>query len=162
MEVLWGIISDLILKVLSVLRTRPRVAVEAKLEFEDGGGTSNVGGTVWNLWEDLYLNLCVTNTGTPATIKRAYISVRNKKHEVLRFSPWKALEYINHKDLTKSPELNKTLQGARLETNDSWGPHIVLFTAQGIVTGKDARLPSGNEHLLVVEVVGQRHVRVKI
>jgi hypothetical protein len=161
MEIPLAFISELLWKVLSLVKSRPRVAIEAKLVFEDGGGTSNVGGTVWNLWEDLYINLCISNTGAPTTIKRAYISVREKNHEVLRFSPWKVLEYINYKELTKSPEINKSLLGARIENNDSWGPHNVLFTAQKIVTGKDARLPDG-EHLLVVEVVGQRPARVRI
>jgi hypothetical protein len=158
----WEAIASLFLKGISILRTRPRVAVETKLVFEDGGGSSNVGGTVWNLWKDLYVDICVTNAGTPTTIKRAYVSIRNKKREVLRFSPWKSLEYINYKDLTKSPELDKTLQGTRLETNDSWGPHIVLFSGQEIVTGKNAQLPDGNQNLLVIEVVGQRPVLVKL
>ena len=155
MEIPCGIISGLGWKVYSIFKSKPRVAVEAEFLFEDGGGSSNVGGTVWSLWKDVYLNLCVTNTGAPTTIKRAYISVRDKKHEVLRFSPWKVLKHINYEQLSESHELDKILPGARIETNDSWGPNIALFTTQKIVTGKDARLPDG-ERFLIVEVVGQR------
>jgi len=142
-------------------RPRPRVAVEAEFLFEDGGGSSNIGGTVWNLWNDIYLNLCVTNTGAATTVKRAYISVRDKKHEVLRFSLWKVLRHINYKDLSESPEIDKTLPGTRIETNDSWGPHVVLFTTQSIVSGENAELPPG-ERFLFIEVVGQRVRPLKI
>lgn len=155
MQIPLGFVSELIWRIFSIVKSRPRVAIEAEFVHEEGGGTSNVGGTVWNLWKDIYLSLCVTNTGVPTTVKRAYVSVRNKKHEVLRFLPWKVLEYINYKDITKSPELNKTLLGTRIETNDSWGPHIVLFTTQKIISGEHARLPDG-ERFLAVEVVGQR------
>ena len=161
MEIPWGIISGLGWKVYSIFKSKPRVAVEAQFLFEDGGGSSNVGGTVWNLWTDIYLNLCVTNTGAPTTIKRAYISVRDKNHEVLRFSPWKVLKHINYEHLSESPEIDKMLLGARIETNDSWGPNIVLFTTQEIVTGKDARLPDG-ERFLIVEAVGQRVKPIRI
>ena len=161
MEIPWGMISGLGWKVYSIFKSKPRVAVEAEFLFEDGGGSGNVGGTVWNLWKDIYLNLCVTNTGAPTTIKRAYILIRDKKQEVLRFSPWKVLEYINYKDLGKSPEVDKTLLGDRIETNDSWGPHIVLFTAQKIVSGKDAKLPDG-ERFLIVEAVGQKIKLIRI
>jgi len=137
------------------------VAIEAEFVFEDGGGSSNVGGTVWNLWKDLYLKVCVTNTGGPTTIKNAFISIRDRGHEVLRFSPWKVLKYINCESRSESPELDKTLLGARIETNDSWGPHIVLFTMQKVVSGEHARLPDG-ERLLTVEVVGQRPKRLKV
>ena len=161
MDIPWGIISGLGWKVYSIFKSKPRVAVEAEFIFENGGGSSNVGGTVWNLWKDIYLNLCVTNTGAPTTIKRAYISIRDKKQEVLRFSPWKVLKHINYEDLSESPEIDKTLRGARIETNDSWGPNIVLFTTQEIVSGKDASLPDG-ERFLTIEVVGQRVRPLKI
>lgn len=155
MEIPWGMISGLGWKVYSIFKSKPRVAIEAELLFEDEGGSGNVGGTVWNLWKDIYLSLCVTNTGAPTTIKRAYISVRDKNRELLRFSPWKVLKYIDYKHPSKSPELDKTLLGVRIETNDSWGPHIILFTVQEIVTGKDAKLPDG-ERFLIIEAVGQR------
>lgn len=161
MEIPWGFISGLVWKIFSTGKSRPRVAIEAEFVFEDGGGNSNVGGTLWNLWKDIYLSLCVTNTGAPTTIKRAYISVRDKNRELLRFSPWKVLKYIDYKQPSKSPELDKTLLGVRIETNDSWGPHIVLFTAQKIVSGKDAKLPDG-ERFLIVEAVGQRIKQLRI
>ena len=150
----WGMILELGWKVYSIFKSKPRVAVEAELLFEDEGGNSNVGGTVWNLWKDIYLSLCVTNTGAPTTIKRAYISVRDKNRELLRLSPWKVLKHINHKQPSKSPELDKMLPGVRIETNDSWGPHTILFTVQEIVTGKDAKLPDG-ERFLIIEAIGQ-------
>jgi hypothetical protein len=131
------------------------MTIEAEFVFEEGSGTSNVGGTAWNLWKDIYLKLCVTNTGAPATIKNVFISIRDGKNEVLRFSPWKVLEYIQRKQPSESPELDKVLIGARIDTNDCWGPDIVLFTASKIVNGKQPRLPDG-ERFLAVEVVGQR------
>lgn len=155
MDIPWGVISGLGWKVFSILKSRPRVAIEAEFVFEDGGGNSNVGGTLWNLWKDIYLKLCVTNTGAPTTVKSASMSIQDRGHEVLRLSLWKVVKYINHEQPDKSPELDKTLLGTRLETNDSWGPHIVLFTAQKIVSGKDAKLPGG-ERFLIVEAVGQR------
>jgi hypothetical protein len=161
MGIPWEIISGLGWKVYSIIKSKPRVAVEVEFLFEDGGGSSNVGGTVWNLWRDIYLDLCVTNTGAPTTVKRAYISVRDNKHEVLRFSSWKVLKHINYKDLSESPEIDKTLSGAKIGTNDSWGPHVVLFTTQSIVSGEDASLPDG-ERFLFIEVVGQRLRPLKI
>ena len=155
MDIPWGIISGVGWKVYSIFKSKPRVAVEVEFLFEDGGGSSNVGGTVRNLWRDIYLNLCVTNTGAPTTIKRAYISIRDKKQEVLRFSPWKVLKYINYEHLSESPEIDKTLLGVTIETNDSWGPHIVLFTTQEVVSGKNTKLPDG-ERFIIVEAVGQR------
>jgi predicted HTH transcriptional regulator len=52
--------------------SKPFVAVEVESVYEEGGGTSNIEGTAWNLWYDIYLNVCITNTGAPTTIKRAY------------------------------------------------------------------------------------------
>ena len=164
MEILLGfisLISKLIERTFSIIKSKPHISIEAEFVHEEGGGNSNVGGTVWNLWQNQYLNLCVKNTGAPTTIKKMYISVRNDRHEVLRFSPWKTLKYINYENPSKSPELNKTLQATRLETNDCWGPHIVLFTAQEIVTGENASLPDG-AYFIIVESVGQKPVRVRL
>jgi len=164
METLLGflsLISGLLGRILPIVKSRPRVGIEAEFVHEEGGGTSNIGGTAWNLWQDMYLKLCVMNTGVPTTIKNVSISIKDGKNEVLRFSPWKVLEYINYKQTGKSPELDKALIGARINTNDCWGPHIVLFTTSKIVTGKEPSLPDG-ERLLIVEVVGQRPKLLRI
>jgi len=154
-------VSGLMERVFSITRSRPHIRIEAELVREEGGGSSNVGGTVWNVWKDIYLKLCVTNTSGPTTIKSAFISVKDGRDEVLRFSPWKVLRYVQREEPSKSPELNKTLQGTRLQTNDSWGPDIVLFSAQKIVVSESPSLPDG-ERFITVEVVGQRPVRVRI
>ena len=155
-----SLISGLLGRILSIRRPRPRVAIEAEYIVEEGGGTSNVGGTAWNVWKDIYLRLCVTNTGAPTTIKNVFISIKDGRNEVLRFLPWKVLEYVQRKQPSKSPELKKVLIGSRIDTNDCWGPDIVLFTTSKIVNGEKPRLPDG-ERLLTVEVVGQRLKDVK-
>ena len=142
-------------------RPRPRVAIEAEYISEEGGGTSNVGGTAWNVWKDVYLRLCVINTGAPTTIKNVFISIKDGRNEVLRFSSWKVLEYIQRKQPSKSPELDKVLIGARIDANDCWGPDIVLFTTSKIVNGEQPRLPDG-ARFLTVEIVGQRPKPLKV
>ena len=161
MEIPWGLISGLLGRILSIVKSRPRVAVEAEFVYEEGGGTSNVGGTAWNLWKDIYLKLCVTNIGAPTTIKSVFISIKDGKNEVLRFSPCKVLEYIQYKQPSKSPELEKVLIGARIDTNDCWGPDIVLFTTSKIINGEQPRLPDG-ERFVIVESVGQRQKRARV
>lgn len=162
MDIPWGFFSEIVWKVVSLVKKpKPNVTVEAELLFEDMGGSGNVGGTVWNLWKDIYVRLCVVNTGCATHIKDAFVSIQKNGHEALRFSPWKTIEYINYKNLSKSPELNKPLLGARIDTNDLWGPHIVLFTASKVVKGVNAMLPEGKP-LLVVEVVGQRPKQLHI
>ena len=161
MNVPWGVIAGLAWKLLSILKSRPCLSIEAELVFEDAGGCSNASGTLWNLWKELYLKLCVTNKGGPTTIKEAYVSVRDGSNEVLRFLPWKVLKYINRKDPSGSPELKKALIGARLKTNDSWGPHFVLFTTQTTVSNQNHELPEG-DFFLIIEVVGQRRKALRI
>ena len=161
MEIPWGFISGLVWRLISLAKSKPRVAVEAEFVYEEGGGTSNVGGTAWNVWKDMYLNLCVMNTGAPTTIKKVFISIKDGRNEVLRFSPWKVLEYVQHKQPNKSPELNKALIGSRIDTNDCWGPDIVLFTTSKIVNGEKPELPDG-KRFLIVEVVGQRIKPLKV
>lgn len=161
MDILLGLLLGLLDRLHIIAKSRSHVAVEAKHVFEDGGGTSNVGATVWNVWNDIYVKLCVTNTGAPTTIKDVYISVRDGRNEVLSFSQWKVLKHINYKLASKSPELDKVLIGARIDTNDCWGPDIVLFTASKIIREKSPKLPEG-EHYIVVETVGQKPVSVKL
>jgi len=79
----------------------------------------------------------------------------------MRYKAVKVLEGINYKKLEDFPELNKPLLDARIDTNDSWGPYIVLFTASKVVMGDHPSLPEG-EAFLVVEVVGQRHKKLRI
>lgn len=63
--------------------------------------------------------------------------------------------------LKDSDELGKVPIGARIDTNDYWGPDIVLFTTLKIVDGEQPKLPNG-ERFLNVEVVGQRLKHLKV
>jgi hypothetical protein len=63
--------------------------------------------------------------------------------------------------LKDSDELGKVLIGARIDTNDCWGPDIVLFTTLKIVDGEQPKLPNGGR-FLNVEVVGQRLKHLKV
>ena len=162
----WGLLSFLsgiVWKIFARFKDRPNVAIEAETKLVNAQGTSNIDGTVWNLWEDWYVWVCVSNTGAPTTVKDAYISIIRHKGEVIRFRPWKTHQHINYKRLWESPEIDKPLVGARIGTNDAWGPHIVLFTAQNIVRSESENpILSDGAPFLVVEVVGQKPRRLFI
>lgn len=155
MDIPLGFISGIVGSILSYLKSKPKVAVEANIILEDAGGSGSADDSFWSFWKDLYIELCISNTGAPTTVKSVFISMQKNRHEVLRFCPYKTLQYINFKNLYKSPQLEKNLEGSRINTNDSWGPHIVVFT--GVRDGtKEEIILSGCESFLIVEVVGQK------
>ncbi len=161
MDWVWGFLSGIaslavaIFTYFKYIRYRPKVNVEAKVEFEEAGGTGSADDTFWRLWKDVYITICIANTRGPATVKTAFISMNKNGSEVLRFHPYKTIQYIDFKKPYKSPQLEKNLAGSRIDTNDSWGPHVVVFTA--IRGGKKEEITlSDCESFLIIEVVGQK------